>query len=150
MKIREALKAMQLRLTELEEYLNISRPTLYKYVEYYESGKQNLINPVVKDLFKYIEKNKSLTKKEAISYIANLGKGGLEENSITFSLKPTDQQREFLLLVQTYINKTYDSNNYSKELGKLLLLISDINSKRELTEQENAKIKNIIQGEEKQ
>jgi len=149
MKIREALKAMQLRLTELEEYLNISRPTLYKYVEYFESGKQNLMNPVVKDLFKYIEKNKSLTKKEVISYIANLGKSETEKNSIIFSAKPNEKQKEFLLLVQTYINKTYDSNNYSNELGKLLLLISDINSKRELTEEENIKIKNIIKGEEK-
>ena len=147
MKIREALRHLQLRLTELEEYLNISRPTLYKFVEYYESGKHNLINPVVKDLFKYIEKNKNLTKKEVISYIANLGKNEEEINSVSFSVKPSEQQNELLSIVQTYINGTYDRNNFSNELGKLILLMADLNSRRELTEEEKVEIQNIIKGE---
>ena len=147
MLIRERLRMLQIRLTELEDYLNISRPTLYKFVEYYENGKQKLINPVVRDLFKYIEKNKNLTKKEVVSYIANLGKNEEEKNSVSFSNKPNETQEEFLFLVQTYINGTYDRNNFSNELGKLLLLVADINSHRDLTEEEKNKIQNIIKGE---
>ena len=147
MKIRTALKEMQIRLTELEEYLNISRPTLYKFVEYYESGKKNLINPIVVDLFDYIEKNRGLTKKEVVSYIANIGKAPDEHKTIVFAKEPNKKQVEFLELVQTYINGSYDQNNFSNGLGKLLLLLFDLDSKRELTDDEKEKVKKIIKGE---
>ena len=69
--MREALKNMQLRLTELSEYLDISRPTLYKFVDYYDTGQKSLINKSVLKLFDYISSNKDIDKKDVISYIAN-------------------------------------------------------------------------------
>jgi hypothetical protein len=149
MKIRNALRDMQLRLTELEEYLNISRPTLYKFVEYYENNNEQLINPIVKDLFDYISQNKEITKKEVVSYIANIGKEEDSKKTISFSVEPSEKQQEFLELVKTYINGTYDQNNFSNELGKLLLMVDDLNNRRELVEEEKENIKKIIKGENK-
>ena len=37
MGVRDKLKSIKIRLNELAIYLNVSRPTLYKYLELYEN-----------------------------------------------------------------------------------------------------------------
>ena len=34
--LRERLKNMEIKITELADYLQISRPTMYKFIEYYD------------------------------------------------------------------------------------------------------------------
>jgi hypothetical protein len=135
--MREKLKKLQIRLTELAGYLNISRPTLYKYVEMFDTRQKTQINPVVLKLFEFITQKKDITRKEVLRYII----------SGQFVKDATIEENELLNLIQTYIHKTYDENNYSNELGKIILLARDIKSKRLLTEEENNKIIKIIKGE---
>lgn len=69
--LRERLKEMELRITELADYLQVSRPTMYKFIEYYDNAKFNLINKEVLALFNYITENELVGKKNIINYILN-------------------------------------------------------------------------------
>jgi len=67
--MREKIRNMDLRLTELSGYLHISRATLYKYLDLYEDGKKRGIDPQVRKLFDYIENTPSIGKVNVINYI---------------------------------------------------------------------------------
>jgi len=69
--LRERMKEMDLRVTELSDYLQISRPTMYKFIEYYDEQNFELINKKVLKLFNYISENEFIGKKTVISYILN-------------------------------------------------------------------------------
>ena len=49
--MREKLKALGIRLTELSAYLKFSRPTLYKYIDEYEQNKYINIDYKVRKVF---------------------------------------------------------------------------------------------------
>lgn len=69
--IHESLKRMNIKITELANYLGVSRPTLYKAIEDYDKGVCQSISPKTLSLFKYIENNKLIGKNNVISYILN-------------------------------------------------------------------------------
>lgn len=69
--LRDRLKEMDLRITELADYLQISRPTMYKFIEYYDESQFNLINKKALKLFNYITENELAGKKNVINYILN-------------------------------------------------------------------------------
>lgn len=69
--LRERLKEMELHITELADYLQVSRPTMYKFIDYYDCAKYNLINKNVLSLFNYIEENELAGKKNVINFILN-------------------------------------------------------------------------------
>ena len=67
--IKERLKELDIKITELANYLQISRPTMYKFIESYDNGVMKEVNPEVKKLFDYIEKNDLVGKRNVINYI---------------------------------------------------------------------------------
>ena len=69
--LKERLSDLDIKITELANYLNISRPTMYKFIDYYESGNNNDINKKVLKLFNYIVENPLIGKNNVISYILN-------------------------------------------------------------------------------
>jgi len=69
--IREKLKTSQVRLVELASYLNISRPTLYRYLELYEQKEYNGIDKRCYDLFSFIDKSRNLTRPVMMDYLIN-------------------------------------------------------------------------------
>ena len=69
--LRDRLKDMELKLTELADYMQISRPTLYKFIECYDNQEFEFINNKVLKLFNYITENEFIGKKTVISYILN-------------------------------------------------------------------------------
>ncbi|BCR36670.1 hypothetical protein [Mariniplasma anaerobium] len=78
--MRDKLKLLGLRLTELSDYLGFSRPTLYKYLEDYENKKYKAIDYKVKTVFDFIMKKKTLSKIEVINYIIDLNGDKKESN----------------------------------------------------------------------
>lgn len=93
--MREKLKSLNIRLTELSDYLGFSRPTLYKYLEDYENKKFKSIDFRVRKVFDYILKKKTLSKIEVINFIIDLNKLG--EESILDELYNMILQDEYLL-----------------------------------------------------
>lgn len=67
--MREKLRSIGLRLTELANYLDVSRPTIYKYLDDFESRKYKQIDSQVLDTFRFINKKNTLTKLQVIDYI---------------------------------------------------------------------------------
>ena len=55
------LDLLNIKISELAQYLNISRPTLYKFIELYESNK-SLLRKKYLELFDDINNNLYLTK----------------------------------------------------------------------------------------
>ena len=66
--MKEKLRDLGIKTTELSEFMKISRPSLYKYIELYESKEYNQIPEKVLRVFKYVDKYKNLTKEQIIAY----------------------------------------------------------------------------------
>ena len=69
--IKDRLKDLEIKITELADYLQMSRTTLYKFIEAYDSGNKRDVNSSVLKLFNYIEKNELIGKRNVINYILN-------------------------------------------------------------------------------
>ncbi len=67
--LRNRLKEMDLKITELADYLQISRPTMYKFIECYDNQEFDSINPKVLKLFNFITENELVGKKSVIKFI---------------------------------------------------------------------------------
>lgn len=139
--VKERLKDMELKITELSDYLQISRPTMYKFIEAYDSGDVSIINKHVLKLFKYIDENPLIGKKTVVSYIlTNLVEekelGDTAENRIYNQIKrflianPESIKSQFIELI---VQKTdYD------DAIKYLLKIYPLLRKRKLSDEEIA------------
>lgn len=67
----DRLKELDIKKTELANYLDISRPTMYKFIESYDNGEFETINKKVLKLFDYISNNELIGKNNVINYILN-------------------------------------------------------------------------------
>ena len=67
--MKEKLRDLGIRTTELSQFMKISRPSVYKYIELYESREFNMIPEKVLRVFKYVDKYKNLSKEQIIAYI---------------------------------------------------------------------------------
>ena len=67
--IKERLKEIELRITELSEYISISRPTMYKFIEAYDEGNKSILNSRVLKLFNYIEENPLAGRRAVMTFI---------------------------------------------------------------------------------
>ena len=71
MTIRNKLKESQMRLVELSTYLEVSRPTLYRYLELYEKKDFNGIEKKCFDFFVFIENTRTVTRPLIMDYLIN-------------------------------------------------------------------------------
>ncbi len=69
--IKNRLHDLEIKITELASYLAVSRPTLYKAIEDYDSNRREMINPKILSLFDYIGGNEMIGKGNVIKYILN-------------------------------------------------------------------------------
>ncbi len=67
--MKERLRELGIKTTELSEYMRISRPSLYKYMELYEAGDRSAIPDNVLRTFKYVDRYKSLTKEQVVIFV---------------------------------------------------------------------------------
>ena len=67
--LRDKMKRADFRLVDLAEFLGISRPTAYKFIEFYELGQRDKLESKVLRLFEFID-NGEPSKVQITSYIA--------------------------------------------------------------------------------
>ena len=67
--IRERFKEMDLKITDLADYLHMSRTTIYSFMEAYDKGNKSVISQKVLRLFDYVMDNPLSGKKNVISFI---------------------------------------------------------------------------------
>lgn len=123
--LRERLKELDLKITELADYLQISRPTMYKFIEYYDNSEFDLINKNVLKLFNYINEHPLIGKRNVVNFILNnlnnlKELGSDEENEVIKKFKkfiisnPEAEKSKFITLcvtkdsfddIMSYLNK---------------------------------------------
>ena len=142
--LKERFKEMDLKISELADYLQISRPTLYKFIEAYDEGNTRIINSSVLKLFRFIERNPLIGKKTVVSFIlTNLVEekelGNSTEKHLFNLIKqyiitnPESPKSQFIELV---IRKTdFD------EVIDYLLKVQPLLHKRKLSDEEIAFLK---------
>ncbi len=142
--IRERLHELDLKITELSDYLQISRTTLYKFIEDYDTGKKKTVNPKVVSLFYYITNNELIDKKNVINFIfTNLttvdNMDSAKNASVTETIKnyvsqnPESEKTRFMYECST--KSSYDTMiHYIVEIAPLL-------SKKRLTKDEREKLR---------
>ena len=67
--MKERLRELGIKTTELSEYMRISRPSLYKYMDLYEAGDTRAIPDNVLRTFRYVDRYKSLTKEQIVIFV---------------------------------------------------------------------------------
>ena len=65
--MKDRMRELNIKMTELADYQKVSRPTLYKYIESYESGNQSGIPDRVASLFRLMD-DPSSTKEQVVSF----------------------------------------------------------------------------------
>lgn len=104
--LREKIRDLGLRISDLAEYLKISRPTLYKYIDMYEEGNRSTIDTKILNLFDYIQNSKNIGSNNVIYYIMN----NIVENSNTNNTEE-DKRMKIKSLLKTE-NKTKEDFIY--------------------------------------
>ena len=66
--MKARMRELNIKMTELSEYIKVSRPTLYKYIESYESGDLESIPGRVVSLFRMMDRPE-VTKEQVIASI---------------------------------------------------------------------------------
>ncbi|WP_144107238.1 methyl-accepting chemotaxis protein [Brachyspira hyodysenteriae] len=125
--LREKIRDLDLRISDLAEYLKISRPTLYKYIDMYEEGNRSTIDTKILNLFDYIQNTKNIGSNNVIYYIMN----NIVEN-INTSNTEEDKRMKIKSLLKTE-NKTKEdfiymltNESYTKALSTGETYISDV------------------------
>ena len=85
--LKDDLKLLDIKIKELADYLNISRPTLYSFIQIYEDKEYNKLDERVLNLFKYIDSNRMIEKRNVIHYILTKMQEGESLEDLDIALK---------------------------------------------------------------
>lgn len=148
MKIRERLKEMEFRKTELSDYLRISRPTLDKFILEYDSGNRESVKPRVRKFFDYIgDDSHPVGKKSAVKFLLT----NLADDDSGDGEKVEEETEEFLQ-VKHYLLENPDAAKSKfiallvqktdfDDIAEYLLKIQPLLRERRLTEEQIALLK---------
>lgn len=148
--LRERLKSMEISITELADYMQVSRPTMYKFIEYYDDLKFDLINKRILKLFNYISEHELAGKKNVVNYIL----------SYLVELKNDDNEQDITDAVRKYILSNPESKKSHfliscasqhsfDSIIPYLLKIEPLLRKRKLTEDEKFVLQPYIEFKDK-
>ena len=117
------LDLLNIKISELAQYLNISRPTLYKFIELYESNK-NLLRKKYLELFDYINNNLYLTKIDVIKFIIEKFNKPKDLNNedldkLISILENSEEYKTLIKVFNTYLIHL-NSKDKQKEIKQLI------------------------------
>ena len=127
----------------MASYLQISRPTMYKFIESYDSGDKKEVNTSVVKLFDYIESNPLIGKRNVINYILtrmtetkDVDSEDVNEVMVTIkkyvSLNPNSEKTQFL-------KKCTEQSQYDLIIH-YLIEITPLFKKKKLSDEEKVKL----------
>ncbi len=169
--MREKLKEIDIRITELCDYLHFSRPTMYRFIDNYEEGRYRGVDRGVLSLFRYIDNTPNIGKKNVISYIINnitIETDGDSESPLVAAAKKYEGSKMATELKTELIRKlmtssqlddvanycaecerilskdTLDEEDYAK-IGKYILFRYDIENDTKLTDKQMKQIRKLME-----
>lgn len=146
--IKNRLKEIDLRITEIAEYLQLSRPTVYKFINCYDKKQFKMIDDKALKLFNFIEENEFVGKRGAISYILNdlsdvAESFGTAEGVLKY-LRENPDSKKSRFITECAETDTFDSViYYLADIIPLLNKSGLTDSEKELVKPYNELIKNI-------
>ncbi|MBO4551823.1 MAG: hypothetical protein J5673_01330 [Candidatus Methanomethylophilaceae archaeon] len=165
--MKERMRELNIKMTELSEYIKVSRPTLYKYIESYEEGDYESIPNRVVSLFKIMERPE-VAKEQVISYIISSFKeedGNDAGDAVRRYLSDpssSSSKVEFLQKVATtdcldsiipYLNDCIDilsgeniDDEQAYQVARLVLMRSKVVRNLPLKDEELKEVKEILRG----
>ena len=165
--MKARMRELNIKMTELSEYIKVSRPTLYKYIESYESGDLESIPDRVVSLFRLMDRPE-VTKEQVIASIISSFRE--EEGTETgeavrrYVSDPSSSPSkvEFLEKVAStdcldsiipYLNDCIDilsgdtiDDDQAYQVARLVLLRSKVNRNLPLKDEELREAKEILRG----
>ena len=165
--MKARMRELNIKMTELSEYIKVSRPTLYKYIESYESGDLESIPGRVVSLFRYMDRPE-VTKEQVIASIISSFRED-EGNEVGEAVRryisdpsSSPAKIEFLEKVAStdcldsiipYLNDCIDilsgddiDDDQAYQVARLVLLRSKVNRNLPLKEEELKEAKDILRG----
>ena len=165
--MKARMRELNIKMTELSEYIKVSRPTLYKYIESYESGDLESIPDRVVSLFRMMDRPE-VTKEQVIaSIISSFGEDEGKEIGEAVRRYVSDPSSspskiEFLEKVAStdcldsiipYLNDCIDilsgdtmDDDQAYQVARLVLLRSKVNRNLPLKDEELREAKEILRG----
>ena len=119
--MRKIINNMGLRITEISEILDVSRPTMYKFIEMYESGDKSKIDHNVLKFLEYVERNPKMQKRDILYYALLIqgGRGRLDPQgggvSKTVTMTMVERPERKLILLRS--KNATDYMSYCEEMG---------------------------------
>lgn len=114
--LKDRLKEMDLRITELAEYLHVSRPTMYKFIECYDKKQFKSLSKEALQLFNFIVENELVGKRGVISFILNNFSGDSApkdiESQVISYLKSNPESKKSLFIKECVGTDTFDKIVY--------------------------------------
>lgn len=143
MTIKQKMKDIDIGITELSQFLDISRPTVYKFIELYDKREYRKIDKTILKLFNYIHKNELIGKNNVINYIlrniVEIRENEQKENIIIRKINKFLKYNE--TSQKTYFMGYISDNNKFDEIISFLIEISKIGKKKKKTNLEKIKLK---------
>ena len=164
--MKARMRELNIKMTELSEYIKVSRPTLYKYIESYENGDTESIPDRVVSLFRMMERP-DVSKEVVITFIISSFKDDADETGEAakrYLSDPTSNPSkvEFLEKVATtdcldsiipYLNDCIDilsgggiDDEKAYQVARLVLMRSKVIRNVPLKEEELRETKELLRG----
>lgn len=116
------IRDLDIRYTELAKYLNISRPTLYKYIEDFNRKQYSKIDYYVLDVLKFIKRKTTVSKLQVIDYIIKQKQMLPNDHLVEKMKKLIDNEKKEELLVKLLdIFKKDDFEEIIEKINKKFL-----------------------------
>ena len=119
--MRKILQNMGLKITEISEIMEISRPTMYKFMDMYEKGEKENIDANVLKFLERVERNPKMQKRDALYYalLVQGSKGRLEpqEENVKKIVTVTIVERPARKLLLLRSKNAVDYMSYCEEMG---------------------------------
>lgn len=116
--MRERLRNMGVNITELSEIMGISRPTAYKFIDMYDKGQRDKIDPHMLKLLDHIKRNPRISKRDVLHYML-LIQGGKENigQRVPSIVTVTPAERPARKLIVLRSKNAVDYLSYCEEKG---------------------------------
>ena len=119
--MRKILQNMGLKITEISEIMEISRPTMYKFIDLYEKGEKGNIDPNVLKFLERMERNPKMQKRDALYYAlliqGSKGRIEAEGEKVRKIVTATVVERPARKILLLRSKNAVDYMSYCEEMG---------------------------------
>ena len=165
--MKARMRELNIKMTELSEYIKVSRPTLYKYIESYESGDLESIPDRVVSLFRLMDRPE-VTKEQVVTFtittFSETDSTDIRDSVRKYLADPSSSQDKIELMnrlaatecidsIIPYLNDCIDilengvkDDDEAYQVARLVLLRSRLAKNKPLRDEELREAKEILEG----